>query len=180
MPLVFQAFNWVHGVFLGSNMGSETTAAAAGTVGKVRRDPMAMLPFCGYNMGHYFAHWLGMRRRIKDLPRVFHVNWFRKSSEGKFLWPGFGENMRVLEWVVKRCRGEGRGHETELGWMPRYDEMNWTGMERFSKADFDAVMAVDPLEIRQDVLSAEELAVTLYDHLPKEHVFQRELLLGRL
>ena len=180
MPLVFQAFNWVHGVFLGANMGSETTAAAAGAVGKVRRDPMAMLPFCGYNMGHYFAHWLGMRRRVKDLPRVFHVNWFRKSPEGKFLWPGFGENMRVLEWVVKRCRGEARGHETELGWSPRYDEMNWTGLESFRPSDFDAVMNVDIKEFRQEVLSAEELAIELYDHLPKELVFQRELLVGRL
>jgi phosphoenolpyruvate carboxykinase (GTP) len=180
MPLVFQAFNWVHGVFLGANMGSETTAAAAGAVGKVRRDPMAMLPFCGYNMGHYFAHWMSMRRRVKDLPRVFHVNWFRKDADGKFLWPGFGENMRVLEWVVKRCRGEGRGHETELGWMPRYDEMTWTGLDSFTQAHFNTVMNVDLKEIRQEALSAEELVIELYDHLPKELVFQRELLLGRL
>ena len=179
MPLVFQAFNWVHGVFLGANMGSETTAAAAGAVGKVRRDPMAMLPFCGYNMGHYFAHWLSMRKTVRDLPRVFHVNWFRKSADGKFLWPGFGENMRVLEWVVKRCRGEGRGHETELGWMPRYDEMTWRGLESFTKQNFDAVMNVDVIEFRQEALSAEELAIQLYDHLPKELIFQRELLLGR-
>lgn len=179
MPLVFQAFNWVHGVFLGANMGSETTAAAAGAVGKVRRDPMAMLPFCGYNMGHYFAHWLSMRKTVRDLPRVFHVNWFRKSADGKFLWPGFGENMRVLEWIVKRCRGEGRGHETELGWMPRYGEMTWRGLESFTRADFDAVMNVDVMEFRQEALSAEELAIQLYDHLPKELIFQRELLLGR-
>ena len=179
MPLVFQAFNWVHGVFLGANMGSETTAAAAGAVGKVRRDPMAMLPFCGYNMGDYFAHWLGMRRRVKDLPRVFHVNWFRKDAEGKFLWPGFSENMRVLEWVVKRCRGEGRGHETELGWMPRYSEMTWKGMEEFGPAEFDKVMHVDTKEFRQEILSAGELYIDLYDHMPKEMVFQRELLVGR-
>ncbi len=179
MPLVFQAFNWVHGVFLGANMGSETTAAAAGAVGKVRRDPMAMLPFCGYNMGDYFAHWLGMRKRVKDLPRVFHVNWFRKDADGKFLWPGFSENMRVLEWVVKRCRGEGRGHETQLGWMPRYSEMTWKGMEEFGPAEFDKVMQVDPKELRLEILSAEELYIDLYDHLPKEMVFQRELLVGR-
>ncbi|MBL9144200.1 MAG: phosphoenolpyruvate carboxykinase (GTP) [Verrucomicrobiaceae bacterium] len=179
MPLVFQAFNWVHGVFLGANMGSETTAAAAGAVGKVRRDPMAMLPFCGYNMGDYFAHWLGMRKRVKDLPRVFHVNWFRKDADGKFLWPGFSENMRVLEWVVKRCRGEGRGHETQLGWMPRYSEMTWRGMEEFGPAEFDKVMQVDPKELRHEILSAEELYIDLYDHLPKEMVFQRELLVGR-
>ena len=179
MPLVFQAFNWVHGVFLGANMGSETTAAAAGAVGQVRRDPMAMLPFCGYNMGHYFAHWLGMRKRVKDLPRVFHVNWFRKDADGKFLWPGFSENMRVLEWVVKRCRGEGRGHETQLGWMPRFSEMNWKGMEEFGPAEFDKVMHVDLKEFRQEILSAGELYIDLYDHMPKEMVFQRELLVGR-
>jgi len=179
MPLVFQAFNWVHGVFLGANMGSETNAAAAGAVGQVRRDPMAMLPFCGYNMGHYFAHWLGMRKRVKDLPRVFHVNWFRKDADGKFLWPGFSENMRVLEWVVKRCRGEGRGHETQLGWMPRFSEMNWKGMEEFGPAEFDKVMHVDLKEFRQEILSAGELYIDLYDHMPKEMVFQRELLVGR-
>ena len=180
MPLVFQSFNWVHGVFLGANMGSEMTAAAAGTLGKVRRDPMAMLPFCGYNMGDYFAHWLSMRRRVKDLPRVFHVNWFRKDADGKFMWPGFGENMRVLEWVVKRCRGEARGHETELGWMPRFMEMTWTGMEGFGPEEFNKVMEVSPKEFRQEVLSAEELYIDLYDHLPKEMVFQRELLVGRI
>ena len=179
MPLVFQSFNWVHGVFLGANMGSEMTAAAAGTLGKVRRDPMAMLPFCGYNMGNYFAHWLQMRSRISELPRIFHVNWFRKNGDGKFLWPGFGENMRVLEWVVKRCRGEARGHETLLGWMPRYDEMTWTGLEEFTAEKFNAVMDVDRKEFRQEILSAEELYLDLYDHLPKEMIYQRELLVGR-
>jgi len=179
MPLVFQSFNWVHGVFLGANMGSEMTAAAAGTVGKVRRDPMAMLPFCGYNMGNYFAHWLQMRSRIDDLPRIFHVNWFRKSADGKFLWPGFGENMRVLEWIVKRARGEARGHEALLGWMPRYNEMTWTGLENFTADDFAAVMTVDRKEFRTEILSAEELYLDLYDHLPKEMIYQRELLVGR-
>jgi len=179
MPLVFQSFNWVHGVFLGANMGSEMTAAAAGTLGKVRRDPMAMLPFCGYNMGNYFAHWLQMRSRIDDLPRIFHVNWFRKGADGKFLWPGFGENMRVLEWVVKRTRGEAKGHETLLGWMPRYNEMTWTGLDDFTQDDFAAVMTVDRKEFRQEILSAEELYLDLYDHLPKEMIYQRELLVGR-
>ena len=179
MPLVFQSFNWVHGVFLGANMGSEMTAAAAGTLGKVRRDPMAMLPFCGYNMGNYFAHWLQMRSRISELPRIFHVNWFRKNGDGKFLWPGFGENMRVLEWVVKRTRGEARGHETLLGWMPRYDEMTWTGLDEFTAEKFNAVMDVDRKEFRQEILSAEELYLDLYDHLPKEMIYQRELLVGR-
>jgi phosphoenolpyruvate carboxykinase (GTP) len=179
-PLVFQAFNWVHGVFLGANMGSETTAAAAGAVGKVRRDPMAMLPFCGYNMGQYFAHWLRMRRLIKEVPRVFHVNWFRKNAEGKFLWPGFGENMRVLEWIVKRCRGEGRGHEDELGWMPRYSEMNWEGMETFSQEQWNELMTVDKREFRQELLSTEELYLDLYDDMPRELNCQRDLLAGRI
>ena len=178
-PLVFQAFNWVHGVFLGANMGSEMTAAAAGTIGKVRRDPMAMLPFCGYNMGDYFAHWLRMRRLIKEVPRIFHVNWFRKSPEGKFLWPGFGENMRVLEWIIKRVRGEGRGHEDELGWMPRYSEMNWEGMEHFTKEHWDALMHVDSRDFRQELLSTEELYLDLYDDMPRELDCQRELLAGR-
>jgi phosphoenolpyruvate carboxykinase (GTP) len=178
-PLVFQAFNWVHGVFLGANMGSETTAAAAGAVGKVRRDPMAMLPFCGYNMGDYFAHWLRMRRLIKEVPRIFHVNWFRKDEEGRFMWPGFGENMRVLEWIVKRCRGEGRGHEDELGWMPRFSEINWDGMEDFSRERWNELMAVDKREFRQELLSTEELYLDLYDDMPRELNCQRDLLAGR-
>ena len=179
MPLVFQSFNWVHGVFLGANMGSETTAAAAGAVGTVRRDPMAMLPFCGYNMGDYFVHWLQMRNLVEDPPRIFHVNWFRKGADGKFLWPGFGENMRVLEWIVKRARGEARGHETVLGWMPRYDEMTWEGLEDFTREDFLAAMKVDRKEFRQEMLSSTELHIDLYDHLPKEMIYQRELLVGR-
>lgn len=180
MPLVFQAFNWVHGVYVGANMGSETTAAAAGAVGKVRRDPMAMLPFCGYNMGDYFVHWLQMRSLIKELPRIFHVNWFRKNGDGRFLWPGFGENMRVLEWIVKRCRGEAQGHETELGWMPRYEEMTWNDLEGFTAEDFSRVMEVDRREFRQEILSTHELYLELYDQLPKEMIYQRELLVGRL
>lgn len=179
MPLVFQSFNWVHGVFLGANMGSEMTAAAAGTIGKVRRDPMAMLPFCGYNMGDYFKHWLHMRRRIGDLPRVFHVNWFRKDKDGNFMWPGFGENMRVLEWIVNRCRGSGRGHETQLGWMPRFKEINMNGIEGMTREKFDDIMRVDHKELRTELLNAEELYLDLYDYLPKELVYQRELLAGR-
>ncbi len=179
MPLVFQAFNWVHGVFLGANMGSETTAAAAGEIGNVRHDPFAMLPFCGYNMGEYFAHWLGMRKRIDHLPRLFHVNWFRKDADGKFMWPGFRENMRVLEWIVNRCRGRGAGRETQIGWMPYFDEFNLEGMD-FSHEQFKQVMEVNAEEFRQELLSEAALYLRLYDHLPKELIFQRELLAGRI
>ena len=178
MPLVFQAFNWVHGVFLGANMGSEMTAAAAGTVGKIRHDPFAMLPFCGYNMGDYFAHWLEMGREIKDLPRIFHVNWFRKGKDGKFLWPGFRENMRVLEWIFDRVCGQGRGHEAKFGWVPYYNELNFEGLE-FSEEQFDELMSVSHEEVRQELLSEADLYLKLYDHLPKELIFQRELLAGR-
>jgi len=179
MPLVFQAFNWAHGVFLGANMGSEMTAAAAGNIGQVRRDPMAMLPFCGYNMGDYFKHWLLMRRRIHEVPRVFHVNWFRKGPDGSFLWPGFRENMRVLEWIVNRCRGRGVGHETQIGWMPRYDEIRMEGLDGMTQEHFDALMRVDHKEFRQDLLNAGELFLELYDSMPKELIYQRELLAGR-
>jgi phosphoenolpyruvate carboxykinase (GTP) len=179
MPLVFQAFNWAHGVFLGANMGSETTAAAAGQIGKVRRDPMAMLPFCGYNMGDYFKHWLLMRRRINEVPRVFHVNWFRKDADGSFLWPGFRDNMRVLEWIVNRCRGKGVGHEMQIGWMPRYDEIRMDGLDGMTKERFDALMRVDLKEFRQDLLNAGELYLDLYDSMPKELIYQRELMAGR-
>jgi phosphoenolpyruvate carboxykinase (GTP) len=180
MPLVFQAFNWGHGVYLGATMGSEMTAAAAGTIGKVRRDPMAMLPFCGYNMGAYFGHWLEMRRYLKHLPRFFHVNWFRKSAEGKFLWPGFGENMRVLEWIVRRCKGEAVGHETQIGWIPAFEDFNIHGLEHFTEKDFDACMAYDRREWKAELVSQAEFFIELYDHLPKELLFQRELLAARL
>jgi phosphoenolpyruvate carboxykinase (GTP) len=178
-PLIFQAFNWTHGIFCGANMGSETTAAATGSLGKVRRDPMAMLPFCGYNMGDYFAHWLHMRRHLKEIPRLFHVNWFRKSSNNTYLWPGFGDNMRVLEWIVKRCRGEARGHETELGWMPHLDEMNLSGISMPIES-WNELMAVNPREFRQELLSTEELYLDLYDDMPRELYYQRELLAGRI
>ena len=180
MPLVYQAFNWVHGVYMGATMGSETTAAATGAVGRVRRDPMAMLPFCGYNMGHYFRHWIEMRRLITHLPRIFHVNWFRKNTEGKFLWPGFGDNMRVLEWIFNRCQGRVPGHEQNIGWVPHYEDFNTKGLEGFSREKFDAAMAFNPNEWREELISQGELYLNLYDNLPKELIFQRELLAGRL
>lgn len=180
MPLVFQAFNWSHGVYLGATMGSETTAAAIGLKKQVRRDPMAMLPFTGYNMGDYFGHWLSMRRQIHVLPRFFHVNWFRLDENGRFLWPGFGENMRVLEWIMNRCRGKVAGHETQIGWTPHYEDFNTTGLDHFTEEQFEKCMAFKESEWREEILSQGELFLNLYDHLPKELVYQRELLASRL
>jgi phosphoenolpyruvate carboxykinase (GTP) len=180
MPLVFQAFNWSHGVYLGATMGSEMTAAAFGQIGKVRRDPMAMLPFCGYNMGSYFGHWLEMRRYLTHLPRFFHVNWFRKNADDKFLWPGFGENMRVIDWIVKRCNGHAVGHETQIGWIPSLGDFNIDGLENFGEDGFNEVMAFNRSEWKAELVSQAEFFIDLYDHLPKELVFQRELLAARL
>ena len=180
MPLIFQAFNWVHGVYLGATVGSEMTAAAAGTIGQVRRDPMAMLPFCGYDMGDYFAHWLEMRRLVKHVPRVFHVNWFRKSAEGKFLWPGFGDNMRVLKWIVQRCQSGAHALETSIGWVPEYADLDMNGLESMTPEKFEEVQKIDPTEWHRELVLQDELFMKLYSHLPKELVFQRELLISRL
>jgi phosphoenolpyruvate carboxykinase (GTP) len=180
LPLVFQAFNWIHGVYVGATMGSETTAAAAGAVGQVRRDPMAMLPFCGYNMGDYFAHWLKMRKLLKNPPKIFHVNWFRKSKEGAFLWPGYGENMRVLKWIVDRCRGRVPAYETPVGWMPEPMDIDMTGLPAEAVPKMAEALCLNVEEWKREVLLQDEIFLRLYSDLPKELIFQRELLISRL
>jgi phosphoenolpyruvate carboxykinase (GTP) len=179
MPLVYQAFNWTSGVYTGATMGSETTAAAAGTVGKVRRDPMAMLPFCGYHMGDYFRHWIKMQRSLSMTPRVFNVNWFRKDADGNFLWPGFAENMRILKWIVDRAHGRALGRETPIGWMPRFEDIEWNGLE-FPREKFEELQAFDRAAWRAEVIGHEEMLIDLHDHLPPEMIYERELLICRL
>ena len=179
VPLVYQSFNWNFGVYLATTMGSEMTAAAFGEIGKVRRDPFAMLPFMGYHIGDYVNHWLQFGRSLPNPPRIFGVNWFRKDENGKFLWPGFGQNIRVLKWIVERIKGKAPSVESPIGWMPRYEDIDWTGL-KFSKEDFEKIMTVDREPGKQELLSHEELFERMYDKLPKEIFFMRELLLSAL
>lgn len=180
LPLIHEAFNWVHGVYLGATMGSETTAAASGATGQLRRDPMAMLPFCGYNMGFYFRHWLNMRKRMKHPPRIFNVNWFRKDESGNYLWPGFGENMRILKWIVDRVHGRAGAYETPLGWVPRTEDFDLEGLPEMTTERFEKLQNINTDEWRREVLYQDELFMKIYPYLPKEMIFQRELLVARL
>jgi phosphoenolpyruvate carboxykinase (GTP) len=179
IPLVYQAFNWMHGVYVGATLSSETTAAATGQVGVVRRDPMAMLPFIGYNIRDYLVHWFRMRKKMADCPRVFHVNWFRRDDKGRFIWPGFGENMRVLKWIIDRCNGHAYAVEKTLGWMPRIQDIDLEGLN-INQAELAAVQNVDDEEVKKELLSQEELFLKMAGDLPKEMIFQKELLISRL
>jgi phosphoenolpyruvate carboxykinase (GTP) len=179
MPLVFQALDWNHGVFVGASMGSETTAAATGAVGVVRRDPFAMLPFCGYNMGDYFGHWLKMGAKSKKAPQIFHVNWFRKDKNGKFLWPGFGQNMRVLQWVLERCEGKGEATTTPIGHVPTEKALNTQGLD-ISPDQMKELLAVNADEFKNETAGIGEFFAQFGSRLPPAMTQQLDALKKRL
>ena len=179
MPLVFQAHNWNHGTFIGSVMGSEMTAAAAGGAGQVRRDPMAMLPFCGHHVGDYLQLWIDIASKVEKLPEVFHVNWFRKDPEGNWLWPGFGQNMRVLEWILKRADGTVEGKEEFVGTVPAFGELNLDGLD-FSEENWNALMNLDAEEWQRELETQEEFLDKIGDKLPGEIKAERAKLLERV
>ncbi|HEX6961553.1 MAG TPA: phosphoenolpyruvate carboxykinase (GTP), partial [Lacipirellula sp.] len=178
-PLISQAFNWQFGVYNAATIGSETTAAAAGKVGEVRRDPFAMLPFCGYHMGDYFGHWLDFGGRLENPPRIFTVNWFRKNAKGEYLWPGFRDNMRILQWIIRRVNGQTRAAAGPLGWRPRYEDVDLSGLD-FSRDQWDEAMHVDRDEWFLEIASHNELFFRLYDRLPRDMTAVRDLLLAAL
>ena len=180
VPLVVQAPTWEDGVYMGATLGSETTAAITGKVGVVRRDPMAMIAFCGYNIGDYFAHWLKMGKAVHHPPKIFRVNWFRRDANGKFIWPGFSENMRVLAWIVGRCHGRAQGAETPLGIMPRFEDLVWEGLEKFSAKQYGEIAAVEPGAWKDELSSHDALLGKLGGHLPPELEARRTALHGQL
>jgi phosphoenolpyruvate carboxykinase (GTP) len=179
VPIVSQSFNWAFGVYAAATMGSEMTAAAFGQLGQVRRDPFAMLPFCGYNIGDYFSHWLSFGHGLKNPPRIFNVNWFRRDREGNFLWPGYGENFRILKWIIDRVHGRAMAAEGPLGWTPRYDDLDWRGLS-FSREQFYELMTTDRDDWVQELATHDELFYRLYNRLPREFPSIRDLLLASL
>jgi phosphoenolpyruvate carboxykinase (GTP) len=178
-PLVYESFDWQHGVFVGATMASETTAAATGNVGIVRRDPMAMLPFCGYNMADYFGHWLEMGKKIPKPPKIFHVNWFRKGADGKFLWPGFGENVRVLKWILERVEGRGGAEETPIGFVPSRTALTLDGLN-LPPDTVDELLSVDPEDWEQELVDSKEFLQKFGNRLPREIREEHDKLSGRL
>jgi phosphoenolpyruvate carboxykinase (GTP) len=179
IPLVYQSFNWQHGTFLGATLASETTAAATGAVGVVRRDPMAMLPFCGYNMGDYWGHWLAMGKHATNPPKIFRVNFFQRNERGRFLWPGFGENLRILRWIIERCKGGGQANETPIGYVPKASSLSGEGLE-ISKADLDQLVAVDRRAWENNLKSQSDFFDTFGDHLPAGMKEEHKALANRL
>jgi phosphoenolpyruvate carboxykinase (GTP) len=179
VPLVTQAFNWAFGVYGAATLSSEQTAAAFGQLGQVRRDPFAMLPFCGYNMADYWSHWLDFGRQIKTPPRIFLVNWFRRDKDGKFLWPGFGDNFRILKWVVDRVHGRARSMEVALGWAPKYEDLDWRGLN-FDQKQFASVMSIDRNIWLDELASHNEMFFRMFDRLPREMTALRDLLVASL
>ncbi len=180
VPLVVEAPSWEDGVYMAATLGSETTAAITGKVGVVRRDPMAMLAFCGYHVGDYFAHWLKVGKAAAKAPKIFRVNWFRRDAAGKFIWPGFGENMRVLQWIVERCEGTAKGKSTPLGIMPSYEDLSWKGLEKFTRDQYAALSEVEHAAWAEELHSHDELLGTLGTHLPRELEVRRTLLHEKL
>ncbi|MBX3074524.1 phosphoenolpyruvate carboxykinase (GTP) [Candidatus Obscuribacterales bacterium] len=176
IPLVTEAYTWTDGVYMAATMGSETTAAAFGKIGQVRRDPMAMLPFCGYNMADYFAHWLEMGKRVKSAPKIFCTNWFLTNENGKFIWPGFGENMRVLQWIFERAHDRGTANETELGFMPAFDDIDWRGLDTIEKSIWTQLMKIDPEQWRDEVVLHDELFERLGERVPRPLLLKRNRL----
>lgn len=175
IPLIVQAFNWEHGVYMAATMGSETTAAAAGKVGEVRRDPMAMLPFCGYHMGDYFKHWLKMGYKVTKTPRIFCVNWFLTDENGKFMWPGFGENMRILKWICERTDHGAAADEHKLGWMPLYEDMDWSGLEHITEQKWEKLTQLDDEAWERELELHGDWFAKLEPKLPRELTLIREL-----